>query len=477
VGTRLLIRDAEHILTMAGPRPSGPGHPVSDFGPGDVLIEGSAVVDLVPRSSADRPRADNVDRVIDATGKVVLPGLINTHHHFFQALTRNLPVSQMDTLFQWLLNHYAVWDHVRAEMIEAASRVVMAELLLSGCTCTTDHQYLFPIAARGANGPIDRQVRAARDLGIRFHPTRGSMELGQSRGGLPPDRLVEDRDDVLRDSRRVVEAFHDPGPFSMCRVALAPCAPFNVSEDLLRDTAALARELGVRLHTHLAETADEIDYCQRSFGCRPVEYMRRLGWIASDVWLAHAVHLSDDEVGELAREGVAVAHCPSSNLRLGSGVAPVRRLLDAGVAVGIGVDGSASNDSSNALGELHHCLLAHRVKPPHEWLSAHEILWMATRGGAAVLGRSDVGQLASGMAADLLVVDFDQACYAGSKSDVAAALVFNEPLRPVDTVVVNGQVVVSEGRLVTADEKELARAVHAWTNELVRTATRGTPKA
>lgn len=476
----LLVRDAEHILTMTGVAAPRSGAAL-DAGPGDVLIEGARIAEIVPRSSSERPRPENAARVIEATGKVVLPGLVNTHHHFFQALTRNLPASQMAPLFQWLLDHYRVWDHIGAEMIEASSRVVMAELLLSGCTCTTDHQYLFPRGARAERpGLVDRQVRAAAALGMRFHATRGSMELGASRGGLPPDRLVEAAADVLRDSRRVVEAFHDPSPFSMCRVALAPCAPFNVSEDLLRETAELARTLGVRLHTHLAETEDEIAYCERTFGCRPIEYARRLGWIADDVWLAHAVHLTDEEIGAVAREGVGIAHCPSSNLRLGSGVAPVRRLLDAGASVGLGVDGSASNDSSNALAELHQCLLTHRVKTRDEWLGAAEILWMATRGGAAVLGRSDIGRIEVGAAADLLVVDLDQACYAGSKADVAAALVFNAPLRPIDCVIVNGRIVVEGGRLVTADEAALAREVHAASADLLRAAggphPRGAPR-
>lgn len=451
-----LIRDLDHILTME------PGRPV--FGPGDVWIDGARISAIHAPGETGRPGPDRADRVIDGTGKVALPGLVNTHHHFFQTLTRNVPIAQEAELFEWLVRHYPIWRGITGDMVDASARSAMGELLLSGCTTTTDHHYLFPAGA--PKDLIDRQVRAAAELGIRFHPTRGSMEMGASRGGLPPDDVVETLEDVTRDYARVIDAFHDPSPLSMCRVALAPCAPFNVSEALMTETASIARRHGLRLHTHLGETRDEIDYCLEHFGCRPYAYARRLGWTEGDVWFAHAVTFDEDEIADMGRRGVGVAHCPSSNLRLGSGVAPIRAMLEAGVPVGLGVDGSASNDSSNMLGEVRQGLLVHRLGARASWLRAEDVLRIATTGGAAVLGRDDVGMLRAGLAADVVLVDFDQVCYSGTKHDPLAALVFNQSLRPVHTTIVNGRVVVSEGRLLTADEHTIARHMHTLSDEL-----------
>jgi cytosine/adenosine deaminase-related metal-dependent hydrolase len=482
VGT-ILVRNADHIITMASPAGGGapeggpfPGGGVPEgglfpgggleFGPGDVLIDDHRVSGIFGPLSPDRPHPDRADRVIDASGKLVLPGLVNTHHHFFQVLTRNLPIGQNDRLFDWLVKHYPIWEGVTGEMVEVSAQAAIGELLLSGCTCTTDHHYLFPSGAPG--DLIDRQIRAAVRMGIRFHPTRGSMEVGASRGGLPPDSLTQSSAEILRDSRRIIEAHHDPSPFSMCRVALAPCAPFSISEELMRATASVAREYGLRLHTHLGETLEEERYCLRTHGCRPFELARRLGWIAGDVWLAHAVHFDDAEIAALAAAGVGVAHCPASNLRLGSGVMPLRRMLDAGVAVGLGVDGSASNDSSNLLADLRVALYAHRLGQTPTWVSPREVLDIATRGGARVLGRDDIGVLAPGKAADLVLIDLDQLAYVGTRSDPIAALVLTTPIRPVHTSIVNGRVVVENGRLAGADETELSREAHRLSMDLLR---------
>lgn len=451
-----LIRNAAEILTM---EPAGPR-----FGPGDVLVEDARIRDVVRADASQRPSPENADTVIDATGMLVMPGLVNTHHHFFQVLTRNLPGAQDARLFDWLLHHYDIWMGYTGEMLDVAARVALGELLLTGCTTTSDHHYLFPVGA--PRDLIDREVAAARELGIRFHATRGSMEMGRSRGGLPPDGLVESIEDVLDDSRRVIDAHHDPDPLAMCRVALAPCAPFNVSAALMRETASLARARGVRLHTHLGETREEITDCLTRYGCRPYAYAERLGWMEGDVWLAHAVCFDDGEIREMGRRGVAVAHCPSSNARLGSGIAPVRRLLDAGVAVGIGVDGSASNDASNLTAELHQALLVHRFGPDDTWLDAEEVMRLATTGGAHVLGRDDIGMLRPGLAADLVLVDLEQLAYAGTGADPLAAIVFSLPLRPVHTTLVQGRVVVREGRLVGADERTLVRQANRLAAEL-----------
>ncbi len=422
--------------------------------------------------SGTLPAAAKVDRFVDARGKVILPGLVNTHHHLPQVLTRNVPAVQEAPLFRWLTLLYEVWRGADPKAVDVAARVGLGELLLTGCTTTTDHLYLFP---KGQERLIDVEIAAARELGIRFQPTRGSMSRGKSDGGLPPDDVVQDEATILADSLRLVREHHDPKPRAMTRIALAPCSPFSVTDDLMRRTADLARTHGVRLHTHLAETKDEEQYCLETYGCRPVEYLRGLGWIGPDVWLAHCVHLSPDEVSLFGETGTGVAHCPSSNFRLGSGVAPVRALLDAGAPVGLGVDGSASNDTSNMLAECRQALLAHRAgAPPEKWVTAEEVLWMATRGGARCLGRDDVGSLEPGKAADLVLIDTRRLSYAGAGSDLVAALVFSPWPEPVDTVMVNGRFVVEGGQLTGVDVPALVARADVMTDALLRTASKAT---
>jgi cytosine/adenosine deaminase-related metal-dependent hydrolase len=458
---RTLVHDARLVAPMDDARRRLPG--------GWVLLEDDRVIALGPPPV---PPDVTAERGIDARGKVVLPGLVNTHHHLPQVLTRNVPRVQEAPLFTWLVELYEVWRGFDAKAVDAAARVGLGELLLTGCTTTTDHLYLFP---RGQERLIDVEIEAARDMGIRFHPTRGSMSRGKSQGGLPPDEICQDESQILEDSRRLVREYHDARPRAMTRIGLAPCAPFSVSEDLMRKTAEIARENGLRLHTHLAETLDEERYCQEVYGCRPVEFLRRLGWLGKDVWLAHCVHLSPEEVRLFGETGTGVAHCPSSNFRLGSGIAPVRALLEAGVPVGLGVDGSASNDSSNMLAEARQALLAHRLgADPTRWVTAEEALLMATRGGAACLGRDDIGSLEPGKAADLVMVDTRRLSYAGAGSDPLAALVFTPFPEPVDTVIVNGRVVVEGGRLVGVDVPALVERADAVSASLLESARRRT---
>jgi cytosine/adenosine deaminase-related metal-dependent hydrolase len=385
------------------------------------------------------------DRVIDARGMVILPGLINTHHHLYQTLTRAVPAAQDATLFQWLKTLYPIWAGLTPEAIHTSALVGLAELVLSGCTTASDHLYIYPNGCR-----IDDEIRAAREVGIRFHASRGAMSLGESNGGLPPDSVVEDEGYVLSDTQRVIEAYHDPKPLATVRIVVAPCSPFSVSPDLMREAAALGRSYGVSLHTHLAETLDEERYCLRKFGRRPVAYAEDLGWLGEDVWHVHCVHLSEAEVGLFARTGTGVCHCPSSNMRLASGIAPVRACLDAGCRVGLGVDGSASNDSSHLLAEARVALLLQRVRGNPAGLSAREALWLATRGGARVLGRRDVGQLAVGKAADFIGFRLDRLDYAGALHDPLGALVFCSPQK-VDLSVINGRLIVEDGELLTVD--------------------------
>ena len=439
---RTLIHDARCVFPMDDARSRLPN--------GYVLVEDDRIV---ATGAGPAPADLTADRRIDARGKVVLPGLVNTHHHLPQTLTRNVRSVQDAPLFRWLTELYLVWREADEDAVDAAARVGLGELLLTGCTTSTDHLYLFP---RGQERLIDVEIAAARDLGIRFQPTRGSMSRGQSQGGLPPDDVVQDEDAILADSKRLIREYHDAKPRAMTRIALAPCSPFSVTDELMRRTADLARAEGVRLHTHLAETLDENDYCLQVYGCRPAELLRRLGWLGSDVWLAHCVHLDDHEVALFGETGTGVAHCPSSNFRLGSGIAPVRKMLAAGVPVGLGVDGSASNDTSNMLAEARQALLAHRLgADPSAWVTAEEALWMATRGGAACLGRDDIGSLEPGKAADLILIDQRRLSYAGSGDDPLAALVFSPWPEPVDTVMVNGRIVVEGGQLVGVDVRAL----------------------
>ncbi len=381
--------------------------------------------------------------VFSAKGKIVTPGLVNTHHHLYQTLTRAVPGAQDALLFGWLQRLYPIWARFGPEEMYVSAQVGLAELALSGCTLTSDHLYLYPGGAR-----LDDTIAAAQDVGLRFHATRGAMSIGESDGGLPPDALVEDERAILEDSIRVIDAFHDPRPGAMVRVGVAPCSPFSVTRDLMRDAAILARDKGVMMHTHLAENDEDIAYSLEMFGCRPGQYAEDLGWTGDDVWHAHCVKLDGQEIDLFARSSTGVAHCPCSNCRLGSGIAPVRQMRDAGVHVGLGVDGSASNDIGNLVGEARQAMLLQRVQNGADAMSAHEALEIATRGGAEVLGRDDCGQLAVGKRADIALWDAASVENAGSWDP--AALVLAGPMK-VDALFVEGRQVVSGGRMLTID--------------------------
>ena len=405
---------------------------------------------------------DNADQIIDMTGHVVIPGMVNTHHHLFQNLTRVVPPAQNAPLFGWLQTLYPVWSHLGPEHIYWSTVLGLAELALSGCTTSSDHLYLYPNGAK-----LDDSMAAAGDIGVRFHGTRGSMSIGESKGGLPPDNLCEDEAVILADSQRVVEAFHNPARHAMQRVALAPCSPFSVSMDLMRETADMARSLGVGLHTHLAENVEDIDYSLAQFGMRPGDYAEAVGWTGDDVWHAHCVQLDAAEIDLFARTGTGVAHCPCSNMRLASGIAPVRSMIDQGVKVGIGVDGSASNDSGHMLNEVRQAMLLQRVCKDGDTLNARQTLALATRGGAAVLGRDDIGILAPGYAADITAFDRRTIDFAGSDWDPLASLLFCGPVKANHTVI-NGRHVVANGQLATMDMGQILERHAAMAYDLMQ---------
>ena len=402
--------------------------------------------------SGSPPKADEV---VDEPDCVAMPGLVNAHDHMYQWATRGYVPD--GTLFEWLRALYPVWARIDAETVRVAARAAMARLLLSGCTLSTDHHYVFP---QGRAGIFEALVDAARELGLRFHPCRGSMSLGESDGGLPPDSVVEKEDKILAHTEAMIERYHDPRPGSMCRVVVAPCSPFSVTPQLMRDSAALARRRGVRLHTHLAETLDEERFCLEKFGSRPVELMEDLGWIGDDVWYAHGIHLNDAEVDRIAEVKTGIAHCPSSNMRLGAGACRVEDLVRAGARVGLGVDGAASNEDANLAMEAHQALLLARVRNSSPRALDARTAWsLATRGGAECLGRDDCGTLEPGKCADISCFRVDDLAHAGIK-DLVAGLALAPPAR-AQTVVVNGRVVVRHGRLLTADEDEIARDIAA----------------
>jgi 8-oxoguanine deaminase len=418
---------------------------------GWVLVEEGVIVSVGAGAEPDG-RAD-AERV-DLGGAVVTPGLVNTHHHLCQTLTRAR--AQEADLFTWLRELYPVWAGLDAEAEYAAARTGLAELALSGCSTVFDHHYVFP---RGSDGLVEAEVQAARELGVRIVASRGSMDLGVSDGGLPPDDLVEELDAVVADTEQLHAALHEEGPGARVQIAVAPCSPFSVTGRLMEESAALARRLGLPLHTHLAETVEEEAYCQQLYGCTPVEYLDRLGWLADDVWCAHCVHLSAADVGRFAETGTGVTHCPTSNLRLGAGIAPVRDLLDSGCRVGLGVDGSASNERSDLFAEVKQALLVARGRGGPDAMTAREALRLGTRGGAAVLGRSDIGVLEPGRQADLAIWSAD-GLELGGAEDLVAGLVLSGPHR-VERLVVGGDDVVRGGALVRADEAEIARAHRA----------------
>ncbi len=446
----LLLKGATVVATMDDAR--------REIADGAVYIRGHAIEAVGP--AQELPAV--ADEVIDCRGMVVLPGLVNTHHHFFQTLTRAVPAAQDAELFGWLTALYPIWGGLTPEMLNVSAQVAIAELMLSGCTTASDHLYLYPNGGR-----LDDTIEAARTLGLRFHACRGAMSVGESAGGLPPDALVERPDAILADTRRVIEAYHDPARFSLLRVAAAPCSPFSVSRDLMRETAALAAAYGVRLHTHLAESANDVAYSRERFGCTPAQYAADAGWTGAHVWHAHCVKLDAHGVDLFARTGTGVAHCPTSNMRLASGIAPVRRMLDAGVPVGLGVDGSASNDASHLLAEARQALLLQRVGGGPSALTAREALALATRGGARVLGRDDIGQLAPGMAADVVAFDLADVGFAGAGHDPLAALVFCAPARAA-LAVIHGRVVIRDGQLATVDLPLLVERHRALARALAR---------
>ncbi len=435
--SKILVDTCEVVVTMDDGGREIPG--------GSILIE-NGVISWV--GSGTPPEADGTER-ISGSGAVALPGLINTHHHLYQALTRVR--AQDQGLFGWLKALYPVWAGIDEDWERAAARVGLAELALSGCSTTTDHHYVFP---RSGLGFLEAEIGAAREIGLRFHPTRGSMDLGISAGGLPPDSLVQDTDTVLSQTKDAIKRFHDPAPGSMLRIGVAPCSPFSVTERLMRESADLARRLGVRLHTHAAETLDEETYCQRTFGRRPVELLDEFGWLGPDVWLAHCVHLNDHDIQRIARSSTSVAWCPTSNLRTGAGIAPVRALIDTGAQVGLAVDGSASNDIGHMLAEARLGTLAVRVNGP-EAMSARETLRVATRGSAACLGRDDIGSLEPGKRADVALVSVNGLRFAGAEADLVAALIYCAPPH-VKHLFVEGRQVVRDGRLALADEEEIS---------------------
>jgi cytosine/adenosine deaminase-related metal-dependent hydrolase len=438
-----LIRHADVLVTMDAERREIPD--------GGMLIRDHVIEQVGPTNILP----DGADRVIDMRGRVVLPGLVNTHHHMYQTLTRAVPAAQNADLFNWLKTLYPIWANLTGEGVYVSALVAMAEMMLTGCTTSSDHLYIYPHDSR-----IDDEIRAAQEIGLRFHAARGSMSLGESEGGLPPDRVTER-----------IETYHDAGRCSMLRIVLAPCSPFSVTSDLMRETVRMAESYGVTMHTHLAETLDEEQFCIEMFGRRPVEYMEDLGWMGSNVWHAHCVHMSEDEIERFGRTKTGVAHCPSSNMRLASGIAHVsgpKGFLAQGVPLGLGVDGSASNDGNHVLGEARQIMLLQRVKGDPGAITARQALEIATLGGASVLRRDDIGSLEPGKAADAIAINLERLDYAGALHDPVAATIFCAPVG-VDWSMINGRVVVEDRRLTAVDMQPVIRR-H---NEIARRMVRG----
>jgi len=452
--TTLLVKNA-HIVTMDDHQ--------TEISDGGLFIRRGLIQEIGPMSELPT----TADEVLDLKDHIVLPGLVNTHHHFYQTLTRAVPAAQDANLFNWLTTLYPIWARIKPEDIFTSTQTALTELALSGCTTASDHLYLFPNGSK-----LDDEIAAAQEIGLRIQASRGSMSLGASQGGLPPDSVVDDEDSILKDSQRLIEEYHDAKAGAMVQIVLAPCSPFSVTTDLMKQSAKLAREYGVHLHTHLAETEDEEQFCLQKFGHRPVGYMQEVDWVGDDVWFAHAVWVNAEEIKVFAKHNCGVAHCPTSNMRLASGIAPLKEYRAAGVNVGLGVDGSASNDGSHLLAEVRNAMLLSRVKEGitgfsltsnpsprgrgegvRELMTAREALYLGTRGGAAVIGRNDVGSLEAGKCADFFAVDLNRIGYAGMH-DPVAAVVFGQPAN-VDYTVVGGKFIVKEGQLVTVDEHKL----------------------
>jgi 8-oxoguanine deaminase len=442
----LLLKNATILVTMDDRQ--------QEIQDGGVFVR-DGFIEKVGKSSGLPKTADNV---FDLSDHIVLPGLINTHHHFYQTLTRAVPAAQNANLFNWLKTLYPIWAKITPEDIYISTQTALAELALSGCTTASDHLYLYPNGSK-----LDDEITAALEIGIRLQASRGSMSLGESKGGLPPDSVVDSEESILKDCVRLIERYHDPKPGAMTQIVLAPCSPFSVTSELMKQSAVMARHYGVHLHTHLAETQDEEAFCREMFGYRPVAYMESVNWVGQDVWFAHSVHVNKEEIDVYARTGCGVAHCPSSNMRLASGIAPLREYMDAGVKVGLGVDGSASNDGSHMLGEARQAMLLARLRAGLEGaslsgkeappiLTAREALRLATRGGAAVLGRTDIGSLEPGKCADIIAINLNRLDYAGALHDPVAAVLFCTP-QNVDYSFVGGRMVVEQGNLTTIDLK------------------------
>jgi 8-oxoguanine deaminase len=451
--TATLVRNIHTLVTMNAAR--------EELKNASMLVRGGVIERIGP--AVDLPAT--ADKVLDLKGRhLVMPGLVNTHHHFYQTLTRAVPAAQNENLFGWLKTLYPIWARLTAEGVRASAQMCAAELILSGCTTASDHLYIFPNDAT-----LDGEIDAVQETGLRFHASRGSMSVGEAQGGLPPDSVVEDEADILHDSRRLIETWHDNRRYSMTRVTLAPCSPFSVSPVLMRESAALARSYpGVRLHTHLAESKPDVDYSLATFGLTPGDYAESVGWVGADVWHAHGVWLDDRAIQRFAGTGTGVAHCPCSNMRLGAGLAPVRKLRLAGVPVGLGTDGAASNDATNLFHEARQAFLSARVRDlDAAAMTAREALEMATLGGARVLGRDDIGCLAPGMAADFICIDLDRASLAGALHDPVAALVLCD-VGSVDYSYINGRCVVEEGRLTTVELPRLIETVNRLSAAMVQ---------
>lgn len=433
--TTLLVKNIHTLVTMDAER--------REIKDGAIFVRNNVIKQI--GTTADLPTT--ADEVLDLKGEhVVMPGLVNTHHHLYQTLTRVVPAAQDAELFDWLKTLYPIWARMESEAIKVSTQIGMAELILSGCTTASDHLYIFPNDCR-----LDDEIEAAQEIGMRFHASRGSMSVGESQGGLPPDSVVEDEAFILKDSQRLIETYHDNQRHSMTRLTLAPCSPFSVSMDLMRESAVLARQYpGVRLHTHLAETEPDVAYSLEVFGLRPGDYAEEVGWVGEDVWHAHCVHLSDESIAKFGRTQTGIAHCPSSNFRLASGIARIRMCLDHNVPVGLGVDGSASNDSSHMLAEARMAMLAQRAGGNPAALTARQSLELGTLGGAKVLGRDDIGSLAVGMSADFVAFNINTVSFAGAHHDIVAGLVFCTPPQ-VDYSFINGKRVVDAGQLTTVD--------------------------
>jgi 8-oxoguanine deaminase len=440
----LLVRNAATLLTMDAAR--------REIAQGGMFVRDGFIEQVGPTDSLPQ----SADEVLDMSGRIVIPGLVNTHHHFYQTLTRAVPAAQDANLFNWLKTLYPIWARMSGEDIFTSTQTALSELALSGCTTASDHLYLFPNGSR-----LDDEIDAAREVGLRLHASRGSMSLGESKGGLPPDSVVDSEERILADSQRLIQQYHDPKPGAAIRIVLAPCSPFSVTGDLMRESAVLARQYGVHLHTHLAETQDEEVFCQEKFGHRPAGYMQSLDWVGRDVWFAHSVYANQAEIELFGREGCGVAHCPSSNMRLASGIAPVMAYLRAGVRLGLGVDGSASNDGSHMLAEARQAMLLARLasalggaslSSPQApaLMTARQALELATLGGASVLGRDDIGALEAGKCCDFAAFRLDSLAFAGGLHDPVAALVFCAP-QQVDTLVVGGKVIAQDGQMKTID--------------------------